>query len=124
MPWRLRWFILYIFSLTGPSIMFHKQSPVSTPTTSLVPTAGRMVRHCVPQTWSTWMVADPRQGSAGAVGAAKVADALRHRMGDALISIKVPAKCAARLGQCFSTTVDAARVDDKQMVSLSGCSQP
>jgi len=66
------------------------------------------------------MVADPRQGSAGAVGAHKVADALRHWMGDALSRIKVPAKCAARLGQCFSTTVDAARVDDKQMVSLSG----
>jgi hypothetical protein len=38
-------------------------------------------------------------------------------MGDAFTRIKVPAKCAARLGQCFSTTVDAARVDKQQLVS-------
>lgn len=66
------------------------------------------------------MVADPKQGQAVAVGAAKIAPALRHWMGDALTRIKVPAKCAARLGQCFSTTVDAARVDDHQVVSAPG----
>jgi hypothetical protein len=81
------------------------------------------------QTWSCWMVADPRQGQPGAVGAAKIAHALRHWMGDALTTIKVPAKCAARLGQCFSTTVDAARVEPHQVVSVvcvcvGGCFKP
>lgn len=65
------------------------------------------------------MIADPRQGKAGAVGADKIADALRHWMGDPMTTIQVPAKCAARLGQCFSTTVDAARVDwRRQVVSV------
>jgi hypothetical protein len=62
------------------------------------------------QTWSCWFVADPLQGQPGAAGADALADALRHWMGDALDTEKVPAKCAARLGQCFSTTVDGAEV--------------
>jgi hypothetical protein len=78
------------------------------------------------QTWSCWMVADPRQGKRGAVGAGRIAEALRHWMGTAMREIKVPAKCAARLGQCFSTTVDAARVTRNQKVctvltAKSGC---
>jgi hypothetical protein len=32
-------------------------------------------------------------------------------------SQRVPAKCAARMGQCFSTTVDAAAVGGKEHVS-------
>jgi hypothetical protein len=69
------------------------------------------------QTWSCWFVADPLQGQRGAVGAAALADALRHWMGDALQIEKVPAKCAARLGQCFSTTVDGAKIQQHQSVS-------
>lgn len=33
-------------------------------------------------------------------------------------TIRIPAKCAARLGQCFSTTVDAARVEGRQLLRL------
>jgi RNA-dependent RNA polymerase len=40
-------------------------------------------------------------------------------MDDALDKIRIPAKCAARLGQCFSTTVDAARVEGRQLVKLA-----
>lgn len=64
------------------------------------------------------MVADPRQGQPGAAGAPAIAHALRHWMGDALDTIRIPAKCAVRLGQCFSTTVDAARVEGRQLVKL------
>ena len=69
------------------------------------------------QTWSCWFAADPLQGHPGAAGAAVLADALRHWMGDALDTEKVPAKCAARLGQCFTATVDAAEVQQQQTVS-------
>lgn len=73
---------------------------------------------CRTQAWSCCMVADPRQGQPGAAGGAAIAHALRHWMGDALDTIRIPAKCAARLGQCFSTTVDAARVEGRQLVNL------
>lgn len=75
------------------------------------------------QTWSCWFVADPLQGQPGAAGAAVLADALRHWMGDALDKEKVPAKCAARLGQCFSSTVDAEEVKQHQLVSATWFAQ-
>lgn len=74
--------------------------------------------HPHPQTWACWMVADPKQGQPGAVGASKIATALRAWSGD-MSSIKVPAKWAARLGQCFSATVDAARLDDRTEVGAA-----
>lgn len=63
------------------------------------------------------MVADPLQGTARATGADRLAAALRRWMGDAMDTEKVPAKCAARLGQCFSNTVDGAVVQQHQVVS-------
>jgi hypothetical protein len=75
--------------------------------------------HLPPQTWSAWFVADSLQGRSGAAGAAKLADALRRWMGDALQTEQVPTKCAARLGQCFSTTVDAAEVQQHQTVGAT-----
>lgn len=65
------------------------------------------------------MVADPLQGRPGAVGAAKIATALRAWSGD-MSNIRVPAKWAARLGQCFSSTLDAARVEGAAEVG-QGC---
>eukprot|EP00878_Enallax_costatus_P009586 GHUV01010016.1.p1 GENE.GHUV01010016.1~~GHUV01010016.1.p1 ORF type:complete len:838 (+),score=275.45 GHUV01010016.1:487-3000(+) len=65
--------------------------------------------------WSTWMVADPQQGSVGAAGAAVIADALRHWLGNAMETEHVAAKCAARLGQAFSATIDAAEVQNHEL---------
>lgn len=62
------------------------------------------------------MVADPHQSFANAAGAGVIADALRHWLGDAMETEHVPAKCAARLGQGFSATVDAAEVQSHQVV--------
>jgi hypothetical protein len=45
-------------------------------------------------------------------------------MGTAMREIKVPAKCAARLGQCFSSTVDAARVEQHQKVCAVHVTSP
>ena len=62
------------------------------------------------------MVADPNEGTAKEVGAEAIAHALRCWMGDAMQTEKVPAKCAARLGQCCSATVDAAEVATHEVV--------
>lgn len=72
----------------------------------------------VDQTWSCWMVADPNQGTLISVGANKIADALRHWLGDAMSTELVPAKCAARLGQAFSTTVDATTMSEHEVVGF------
>jgi hypothetical protein len=64
------------------------------------------------------MVADPLEGSPGAVGAEEIAAAMRCWMGDAMQTEKVPAECAARLGQCCSVTVDAAEVATHEVVGL------
>lgn len=82
------------------------------------PLCPTVIPMCPPQTWSCWMVAGPRQGQPDAAGAPAIAHALCHWMGDALDTIRIPAKCAARLGQCFSTTVDAARVEGRQLLRL------
>lgn len=62
------------------------------------------------------MVADPNQGLMISVGADRIADALRHWLGDAMTTELVPAKCAARLGQGFSTTVDATAMSEHEVV--------
>ncbi len=43
-------------------------------------------------------------------GSSLTPDTMRMWMGDFMTSIRVPAKCAARMGQCFSTTVQAGLV--------------
>lgn len=63
------------------------------------------------------MVADPEQGQFWAAGSAVIAEALRHWLGDAMETEHVAAKCAARLGQAFSATIDAAGVQHHEVVS-------
>ncbi|KAF6265361.1 RNA dependent RNA polymerase-domain-containing protein [Scenedesmus sp. NREL 46B-D3] len=58
-----------------------------------------------------------QQGESGSRTA--LAAALRYWMGDAMDTEKVPAKCAARLGQCFSATVDGAEVQQHQSLRLA-----
>jgi hypothetical protein len=60
------------------------------------------------------MVASPDEQRMSAVD---VAAAMCSWMGDAMQTELVPAKCAARLGQCFSTTQDAAHVGATEHVS-------
>ena len=67
---------------------------------------------------SVWMVsAGP---AAGRAESERLAATMRGWMGDAMETQRVPAKCAARLGQCFSTTVDAAAVSGEEDVSTGG----
>ena len=68
--------------------------------------------------WSCWMVADPK-GSCKSEQGVKIAKAIRQWMGDAMQRIKVPAKCAARLGQCLSTTVGTSQVSAHEMKDLN-----
>ncbi|MEW5307231.1 MAG: hypothetical protein WDW36_009639 [Sanguina aurantia] len=58
---------------------------------------------------SVWMVHCPPGHSP---------DTMRSWMGDSLTSIKIPAKCAARMGQCFSTTAPTVEVERWQQEEI------
>ncbi|MEW5310764.1 MAG: hypothetical protein WDW38_002529 [Sanguina aurantia] len=60
---------------------------------------------------SVWMVHCPPGHSP---------DTMRSWMGDFMTGIKVPAKCAARMGQCFSTTVETVAVEHFEQVRFQG----
>ena len=63
--------------------------------------------------WSCWMVADPNGKEGG-----RIASEIRQWMGDAMDKIKIPAKCAARLGQCLSSTIETAQVTTHEVKGL------
>lgn len=64
------------------------------------------------------MVADPNQNlPLIEVGSEQIAASLRLWLGDAMETESVPAKCAARLGQGFTTTVDATTMALHEVVS-------
>jgi RNA-dependent RNA polymerase len=64
-----------------------------------------------------WMYCDPPAGCTGV----PTAEDIRRDAG-ALSSIKVPAKWAARLGQCFSTTSDTIEIVLHEARTLPGAS--